>query len=80
MKYERAPEGDQPQLKTSIDDKGFHGLAIPQQIGFTDEHGTLIQMSVKRAEQLGLIGKKEVKKETRRIDKYGKELLEEWNA
>ena len=67
--WQRNPTGDQPRLV------GANDSAIEPQIGFITPEGTEIQMSYRRARELGMVEPLIIP--TERIDEYGKRKLEE---
>lgn len=63
--WTRNPSGDRPPLSFG---KGIH--AIPKQLGFLNEFGSEVQVSVDHAIWLGLIDKAPKKGKTIGIHKY----------
>jgi hypothetical protein len=72
--WTRNPDGDQPRLDSTTQ----KGRAIPAQIGFLAENGTPLQVSYQRALELGLVEQQVIP--TQSIEKYGKTVVELWNA
>ena len=66
--------GDQPLLETSYFDGAAYLPAIPEQVGFLAPNGTPVQMSAKRATELGLMDPQPTKKMD--VYKYGQQQLE----
>ena len=53
--WKRNPNGDRPELEFPCQPREGR-LALPQVVGFINEQGTPIELSVEKAQQLGLIG------------------------
>ncbi len=70
--WRRNEDGDRPKLRLTPFTDGTTPI-IPQQVGFVDENGTLIEISVERALELGLIAIGEVEISSMNIEEYLKQ-------